>query len=313
MPPFFSIVLPTYNRADFIEIAIQSVLNQKNKEWELIIVDDGSTDKTSEIIKKYLSDTRIKYHYQTNQERSRARNNGITFATGRFICFLDSDDYYLPNHLSVLQETISAHQNKPALYYTNYYVKNQGVNKLSKGFSEIKKKGIFNILFEALLQTNSVCVAAELLVNDKFPEQFNLFEDNHLWLRIISKSEMIYNKTPTNVCCIHKNRSLNVSSMKLKDKSFKLIEVFFDLFYSGEHPHLNAYITEKEKKMFIASKMTVMSYEALNLGALWMVYYFLFRSIAYCFRPKKIVEYSKLFFGAPFFIIYSRHIKTHNA
>ncbi len=305
MSPFFSIILPTFNRSDFIETAVQSVLGQEIKDWELIIVDDGSTDNTGEIIKKYLSDPRIKYHYQSNQERSKARNNGIDLATGKFICFLDSDDQYLPNHLSVLQQMIKENQYKPALYYTNYYVRKDGKDKLSKGFSAIRNKGIYNILFEALLQTNSVCVSAELLIHERFPEQFILFEDNHLWLRIIAKSEMIYSKTPTNVFCNHENRSLNISSDKLKQKGGKYIEVLNDLFFFGKYQELDNVISEKEKKMFMASKMIVMSFEALNQGALAMVYYFLFRAMSYGFQLSNIVKYCKLFFGAPFFILFS--------
>lgn len=306
MPPFFSIILPTYNRSDFIEIAIQSVLNQNYTDWELLIIDDGSTDNTAGIVKKYFSDERIIYKYQTNQERSRARNNGIAIAKGRFVCFLDSDDYYLPIHLQVLKEAIELHQYKSCLYYTNYFVNRNGNNIVGKGFSEMKKKGISNILFEELLQTNSVCIAADLLINDRFPEKFNMFEDNHLWLRIIAKSEMIYINTPTNVFCDHENRSLSISSKKLKEKGQKYIDVLFDLFYSEKYIYLNDFISEKEKKMFIASKMIVMAYDALNSGALFLVYYFLFKSIAINFDPEKILSYCKLFFGSALFIVYSK-------
>ena len=96
--PFFSIIVPTYNRAQNIKGAIESVLLQTYTSWELIIIDDGSTDHTKEVISKF-TDTRINYIYQKNQERSCARNNGIKVAKGQYICFLDSDDFYLANHL----------------------------------------------------------------------------------------------------------------------------------------------------------------------------------------------------------------------
>ena len=78
--PLFSIVIPTYNREKFIIFAIQSVIDQTFENWELIIVDDGSTDNTKEIIQDYLSDTRIKYVYQENQEKKccqKSWSNGI--------------------------------------------------------------------------------------------------------------------------------------------------------------------------------------------------------------------------------------------
>ena len=95
-----SIILPTFNRAQMITNAINSVINQTHKAWELIVVDDGSTDNTREIVKEFIkTDKRIKYIFQENKERSVARNNGIKKAKGDWICFLDSDDIYHMNHL----------------------------------------------------------------------------------------------------------------------------------------------------------------------------------------------------------------------
>ena len=306
MQPFFSIILPTYNRERFIETAVKSVLEQVYVDWELLIIDDGSTDTTSKIIKRIAADARIKYIYQPNQERSCARNKGIAMALGAFICFLDSDDYYLQNHLSILHQIIQLENKKPALYYTNYYIKNEVHTRKSKGFSAMKNKGIYNIFFEELLQTNSVCVAAELLMEDRFPEQFNLFEDNHLWLRIIARSEMIYCKTPTTVFCNHSDRSLMVSAEKLKQKGQKYMEVLRNLFDSEKYPLLNKQITRREKQLFIASKMIVLSFEALNQKDFFLVYHFLFQSFRYCFNLKKIITYLKLFLGTPFFILFKQ-------
>lgn len=98
---FFSVVLTTFNRKHILQNAINSVINQTFENWELIIVDDGSTDKTYEnVVKNYLNkDSRIKYIYQTNQKQARAKNNGIRNSFGKYITFLDSDDIYLENHL----------------------------------------------------------------------------------------------------------------------------------------------------------------------------------------------------------------------
>ena len=125
---FYSIVLPTYNRADFIERAINSVLNQTFVDWELIIVDDGSTDDTKAIVDKYTQlDQRIKYYYQKNQERCIARNNGIDKASGDFICFLDSDDYFLEKHLELFYNTIISHNKNDAIYISNCKVDLDGI------------------------------------------------------------------------------------------------------------------------------------------------------------------------------------------
>ncbi|HAB89958.1 MAG TPA: hypothetical protein DCF84_05420 [Bacteroidetes bacterium] len=91
MAPYFSIILPTYNRGERIDMAIQSVLDQTYSNWELIIVDDGSTDNTKEVCLQY-QEPRISYVYQDNAERSAARNKGIALSRGVYVGFLDSDD-----------------------------------------------------------------------------------------------------------------------------------------------------------------------------------------------------------------------------
>lgn len=106
--PFFSIIIPTFNRAHIIHRPIDSIIAQTFTDWELIIVDDGSTDNTKDIVGSY-NDKRIRYVYQENLERSAARNHGIKLAQGEWICFQDSDDEYLPDHLQVLFNGIERH------------------------------------------------------------------------------------------------------------------------------------------------------------------------------------------------------------
>lgn len=98
--PLISIILPTYNRAGFLPAALQSVLAQTYERWELILVDDGSTDETVEIVKQF-DDSRISYYYQENQGVSAARNYGISRCSGDVIALLDSDDEWFPNKLEV--------------------------------------------------------------------------------------------------------------------------------------------------------------------------------------------------------------------
>ncbi len=95
MPPLVSVIIPTFNRAIFLTSAIESVLAQTVRDIELIVVDDGSTDETAELVKRYLADPRVRYVYQENQGRSLARNHGVTLAQGEYVGFLDSDDCYL--------------------------------------------------------------------------------------------------------------------------------------------------------------------------------------------------------------------------
>ncbi len=92
-----SIIIPTYNRAHYLDAALKSVMQQEYSDLEIIVVDDGSTDGTSGVINAYTSDSRVVYVYQDNSGKpSIARNHGLLLATGELICFLDSDDLLLP-------------------------------------------------------------------------------------------------------------------------------------------------------------------------------------------------------------------------
>lgn len=106
-----SIITPTYNREAFLPAAIESVLAQSYKEFELIIVDDGSTDNSRELINLYSAkDPRIKYLYQENQRQSVARNYALSIAKGDFICFLDSDNYWPQDKL---EKSVKAFEQYP--------------------------------------------------------------------------------------------------------------------------------------------------------------------------------------------------------
>ncbi len=108
----FSIIIPMYNRAWCIERAIASVLRQGFQDWELIVVDDGSTDGTKGIVAKYLSDPRVKYFYKENGGVGSARNVGLMHANARYVMFLDSDDEFLPNALAVIFSAVSKYRDE---------------------------------------------------------------------------------------------------------------------------------------------------------------------------------------------------------
>jgi len=101
--PYFSIVIPVFNREQVIEETILSVIDQTFKDFEIVIIDDGSTDKTRDVIKtKFESYDFLEYHYQENRERGAARNAGIKKSQGEYVVFLDSDDLMLNDHLETL-------------------------------------------------------------------------------------------------------------------------------------------------------------------------------------------------------------------
>lgn len=102
----FTIITPTYNRQDLVQDTIRSIIAQSFPDWELIIVDDGSTDNTEEVLKPYLSDPRISYVRKENSGQAGSLNVGIARAKGEFITFLDSDDHAYEHWLDTVQKNI---------------------------------------------------------------------------------------------------------------------------------------------------------------------------------------------------------------
>lgn len=115
--PLISIIMPIWNRAALVTKAIESVIAQTYPFWELIIVDDGSTDSTKDVISSYLSDKRIHYFYQTHQGSSTARNFGIQNSSGDWIAYLDSDNVWYPYVLSLIIQHFLTNTTSKAAYF----------------------------------------------------------------------------------------------------------------------------------------------------------------------------------------------------
>lgn len=108
--PFFSVTITTYNRSALVKRALDSLIAQTETDWEAIIVDDGSTDDTTSLIKPYLeNDSKIKYVFQKNAGYAMSKNTGIFLAKGKFVTFLDSDDEYMPMHLEARKVILVNH------------------------------------------------------------------------------------------------------------------------------------------------------------------------------------------------------------
>jgi len=169
--PFFSVVIPTYNRETTIKNAVLSVLAQTFSSFEMIIVDDGSTDTTSSIILDLAqADSRIRYLHQHNQERGAARNSGISLATGKWISFLDSDEIFLPRHLESLYAGIASGISEGVIA-SRYLINENG---------DLKKNDVFKIpsgpirLSSLLVGNPFACNFAALNI----PEKLSLFQED---------------------------------------------------------------------------------------------------------------------------------------
>jgi len=105
--PFFTVIIPTFNRASLLPRALNSLLKQTEKDWEAIICDDGSTDDTIEIAKSFIEKyPNIRYIFHQNRGTGLTRNSGLLAGCGIYATFLDSDDEYLPTHLAIRKEIL---------------------------------------------------------------------------------------------------------------------------------------------------------------------------------------------------------------
>ena len=206
MNPFFSIIIPAFNRASPLPKAIDSVLAQTFSYWELIIVDDGSTDKTSELVHGY-SEPKVRYHFQENAGRSAARNSGINLARAEYICFLDSDDYFLESHLESFCQAISAAENKVALFINGMITERENTRKAI--YFQKEKLGSLLFFFDNVVHSQQVCVHRSILEKEKFNPSLAIGEDLELWLRIGDQWPVVVNELHTVVVVDHEDRSVN--------------------------------------------------------------------------------------------------------
>ncbi len=185
--PFFSVIIPTYNRENFLKKAIESVLKQTFKDFELIIVDDGSKDNTKELVHFYKN-PKIVYIYQENRGPSSARNTGIRKAKADWICFLDSDDWWDEKKLEITYKYIRENPNYKIFHTEEIWYRN---GKLLNQKKIHKKYGgyIFDkCLSLCRVSISTVCIHKSVFENvGLFDEELLCCEDYDFWLRISYK------------------------------------------------------------------------------------------------------------------------------
>ena len=216
-----SIIIPTFNRAQYVCEAIDSVLAQTFKDHEIIVVDDGSTDNTSEVLKIYGD--QIRCFSQKNRGLSAARNLGMSLSRGEYIAFLDDDDVWLPEKL---EKQVQILDNSPELGFvcSEAYVFNN-----DKQILEHWKRGRHNQeTFESLFEENFVSVLTVVMrrrcfeeIGD-FDESLIFSEDYDYWLRLSLKYKFQYMNIPLAKYRFHNNQM----SKNLDDKMSDCPKIF---------------------------------------------------------------------------------------
>lgn len=263
--PFFSVVIPLYNASSHIENTLKSVFDQSFTDYEIIIINDGSSDD-SEIKVLSLKDSRISLYNQQNQGVSVARNLGIEKSKGKLIAFLDADDYWYFNHLETLFKLYNDFSNC-GIYCSRYKIKTISKQFLiphhkgvEKSFSGIIENYFYSNTPFRTTWTSSLAIPKEILLKyGSFTPGVTNGQDLELWTKIgIQHTVAISNKI-TAIYNYNTPNSLskkNINTMKLMDFSqFKIAEsknsslkFFLDLYrieYSLRY-HTFGYKTEKD-------------------------------------------------------------------
>ncbi|WP_430466468.1 glycosyltransferase family 2 protein [Winogradskyella ouciana] len=188
--PLVSIIIPTFNRCQYIGEALDSIIAQTYTNWECIVVDDGSTDNTAAILKEYCNrDSRIQYLVRPDnfpKGSNGSRNYGVTISKGELIAFNDDDDFWLPNKLELQVPIFKQHPEAGLVTGHIEYVNEKG----ERSGRVIKQKGNHGKVFKDILLKNRMSMITPVLrrkVFDKvgfFNTDFKIFEDWEFWRRV---------------------------------------------------------------------------------------------------------------------------------
>lgn len=247
--PFFSIIIPVFNKAHFVENAINSVLQQDFKDFEIILINDGSTDHSYDILQTFAADN-CRIINQENKGVPVARNKGIQISKGHYLVFLDADDSWKSHHLSELKKSIELFPNA-GLYGNNYDINYNNQITLPAKFSfEVgTKPKVLDSYFKAALAdspiwTSASCVPKKVLDDiGTFNKVYKTGQDLDLWIRIALKYEVVFNPASTMIYNRYVENSLSKGELN---------QIRLDLFSS--------YKTEESNNVWLKKYLDVKRY-----------------------------------------------------
>lgn len=206
----FSVIIPLYNKAPYAGKSVRSVLTQTYMDYELIVVDDGSTDGSLDVVKSALDGSPAVVISQPNQGVSVARNNGIALANGDYICFLDADDWWAPTFLEEMDRFINDYP-EAGIYGVNYYYVKNGKEQsridIPTGYIDYFAE--YARIMQMPITSISVAIPRGMFEEvGYFRPELKLGEDFDLWLRIAFKHNVAF----LNTRLAYYNQDVNVKS-----------------------------------------------------------------------------------------------------
>ncbi|QRF58549.1 glycosyltransferase family 2 protein [Variovorax paradoxus] len=259
IPPDVVVIIPFYNGADFIERSVRSVFEQSMPASEVIVVNDGSRPEE----RAALDALALRYPFRIldkeNGGQGSARNAGVAASSAPFICFLDQDDFYLPNHIETLVTSIPADDRLFGYIYADLYEADGDGNVIRTGVikehSTHPKRSIFDLLRNDMFVLPSAALVSRKAFDavGGFDPQFMGYEDDDLFLRIFRKgySNHFVDKAVT-VWCIHTaSTSFSIRMLRSRFKYFKkLLQMFPDEHQRGRY-YLREYLMPRFQVFFV--------------------------------------------------------------
>jgi len=249
LKPTISINIATYNRGRFITEAIESVLAQTFNDWELIIIDDASTDNTAEIVRPYLADPRIKYlKNETNQNISLTRNRGLKESQGKYIAILDSDDLWCDQEKLTKQYDFLEKNPDHCLVGTGIIVVDEQGQEKSRYLNPETDKEIRNkILAKNTFAQSSVLYRKEAVLEvGSYNPNLNGIEDYDLWLKLGTKYKL------ANLPSYSLKYRIHGGNISLTDR-WRLMKINLELIkkHHDDYPNFTLAILRRYSRLFL--------------------------------------------------------------
>lgn len=211
--PLVSVIMPSYNGEEFIEQAISSVIAQTVEDWELIVIDDCSADRTRQIVEGFaISDERVRLvRNQKNMGAAGSRNRGLELCNGAYVALLDSDDYWQPQWLSKMLEC--ARQTEADIIYCSYAIVDEQGRKLCNDFIVPQQTDFERSMIRSVITCSTVLLTKKLAKAHRFPTDM-YHEDIALWFRLLRDG--VQARGVPEVLASYRQRSDSRSANKLK-------------------------------------------------------------------------------------------------
>jgi len=261
-----SVIIPCYNGEKFIGEAIESVINQTYQNLELIIVNDGSTDNSKEIIDKYRTDQRIKYvQHDANKGIAKTKNTGIRLARGDYLAFLDQDDVWLPNKLEMQVNCFKDQEEDvgmvcTGMIFTDEKLKSQ---RIFMGFKDDNQKELIKSLYLQPTNSSGIMMVKKNCFSKVgfFDEGLYGWDDFEMWMRIASQYKIKYIRKAVVKKRMHPENAQRLP--KVQQEAKKVFDQVVQL-----HPFLEAYRAKKETKMLYAEAVKLTEQKEMDKAKL---------------------------------------------